>query len=41
MLNKLLSKSIVILLLFEILLALDYVIEIILPCIFYIYSQVL
>jgi len=41
MLNKLLFKPIVILLLFETLLVLDYIIEIILPCISYFYSQVL
>jgi len=41
MLSKVLAKGIIYFLLFEILIVLDYIIEIIIPCIYYLYTQVL
>ncbi len=41
MLSKLLTRWIIYFLLFEMLIVLDYILEIIIPCVYYLYTQVL
>ncbi len=41
MLSKTISKGIIYFMLFEMLVALDYIIEIIIPCICYFYTEIL